>query len=122
MGKRKKNEKPETAEAPEEALVVVAEASASVAGDTVLVEEAAAAAELEFRKEDTPAEVPSRKSRKPRKPQPKDIRLTARQYCRARKHRWERCAGFLHDMKGKGEKTRPEWDQLWDAFWTRPVK
>ena len=59
-----------------------------------------------------------------RKPVPQDIRLSARQYVRARGKHWEQAAGFLHEMKCKhpGEKTRPEWDQLWDAFWARPVK
>lgn len=62
--------------------------------------------------------------RKPKKPLPQDIRLSARQYVRARGYRWERCAGFLHEMKRKhpGEKTRPEWAELWDSFWKRPVK
>jgi hypothetical protein len=63
-------------------------------------------------------------NRKPRKPIPQDIRLSARQFCRARGYRWERCAGFLHEMKTQhpGDKTRPEWDQLWAAFWGRAVK
>lgn len=65
-----------------------------------------------------------RVSRKPRKPVPQDIQLTARQFCRARKYRWERCAGFLHDMKKEHPHlaTRAEWGELWDAFWSRPVK
>jgi len=60
----------------------------------------------------------------PRRPQAPEIKLSARQYCRARGQRWERCAGFLYDMRTKhpGDKTRDEWDQLWAAFWTRPVK
>lgn len=71
-------------------------------------------------------EIPKtmRGNRKPRKPQPTDIRLTARQYVRARKYRWERCAGFLYEMRKNhpGERTRAEWEQLWDAYWARPVK
>lgn len=59
----------------------------------------------------------------PRKPVPQELKISARQYCRARGHRWERCAGFLHDMNKHypGDRTRPEWDQLWAAFWARPV-
>lgn len=69
-------------------------------------------------------EAESVKIHKPRKPPIQDIKLTARQFCRARGYRWERCAGFLHDMKVNhpGDKTRPEWTQLWDAYWARPVK
>lgn len=72
---------------------------------------------------EAPAEAP-RPNRKPRKPQPQDIKLSARQYVRARKHHWRRCAGFLYEMSKhhSGLKTRPEWDNLWDAYWARPVK
>jgi len=52
-------------------------------------------------------------------------RLTARQFVRARKQRWERCAGFLNEMKRAvgptARLTMMEWQPLWDAFWTRPV-
>ena len=62
--------------------------------------------------------------RQNRKPKQLDVKLSARQYIRARGYKWERCGGFLHDMKSlhAGNKTRPEWDQLWDAFWARPVR
>ena len=68
--------------------------------------------------------LPISPPRENRRPNPQDIKLSARQYIRARQYRWERCAGFLHDMNTKhpGDKTRPEWDQLWDAFWARPIK
>jgi hypothetical protein len=64
--------------------------------------------------------------RKNRKPVPQDIKLNARQYVRACGHHWTKSAGFLAEMNRKVgsqvKKTRPEWKQLWDAFWTRPVK
>jgi hypothetical protein len=63
---------------------------------------------------------------KPRRPQPQDIKLSARQFVRARQYRWDRSAGFLIDMKRNhgpnARMTRPEWDAHWDAFWARPVK
>lgn len=67
---------------------------------------------------------PPPENRKPRRPVPQDIKLTARQFCRARGYRWERCAGFLHEMKRKhpSPATRDVWGKLWDAFWARPVK
>jgi len=62
----------------------------------------------------------------PRKPVPQDIKLSARQFIRARQFRWERSAGFLIDMKRKhgpdARLTRPEWDTHWAAFWARPVR
>ena len=64
------------------------------------------------------------KRRPNRKPLPQEIKLSARQFIRARGYRWERCAGFLHEMnqKGLGALTRSEWEKLWDTFWKRPVK
>lgn len=60
-----------------------------------------------------------------RKPVVKDIKLSARQYVRAKKFRWERTTGFLLEMKNKfgpmAKKVRPEWDQLWADFWKRSV-
>jgi hypothetical protein len=54
-----------------------------------------------------------------------DIKLSSRQYIRARGFRWEQSAGFLHDTKaqfGGAKKTRHEWAKLWNAYKTRPVK
>lgn len=60
-----------------------------------------------------------------RKPVPQEIRITARQFVRARKYHWDQAAGFLHDMKLKygpgARKIRDEWERLWTAFWQRPV-
>lgn len=52
-----------------------------------------------------------------------DIRLSAAQYVQVRGYRWQRAAGFLHEMREKfpGNRTRPEWDKLWEAFLGRPV-
>lgn len=52
-----------------------------------------------------------------------DIKLSAVQYAQARGYRWQRCAGFLHEMRSKfpGSKTRPEWDTLWSDFHGRSV-
>ena len=61
-----------------------------------------------------------------RRPVPQDIKISARQFIRARQFRWERSAGFLIDMKRKhgpeARLTRPEWDTHWAAFWARPVR
>jgi hypothetical protein len=58
-----------------------------------------------------------------RKPPEQELRMSARTYVRVRRYRWERAEGFLYDMKinHPGDRTRAEWDQLWDAFWARPV-
>ncbi len=73
---------------------------------------------------------------------PGDLKLSARQFVRARKLRWERAAGFLLSMKTLGPQvvaypppakkkkgklgahvrlTVRQWQKEWDAFWTRPV-
>lgn len=66
-----------------------------------------------FRKSPQPEKVP-------------DIKLTARQYCRARNIRFTDAAGFLYEMRTKhgvgAKKTRPEWKQLHREFQNRPVK
>jgi hypothetical protein len=76
----------------------------------------------EAKRDPPPAKVP--KPHAPRKPQPADIELSARQYVRARGARWERCAGFLHAMKRNHPRsaTRAVWEQLWTDYWNRPVK
>jgi len=55
-----------------------------------------------------------------------ELNLTARQFLRARGFKWQRSAGFLHDMKrawGEGaRKPCSHWQPLWDAFWQRAVK
>jgi hypothetical protein len=70
--------------------------------------------------------------------QPGDLALSARQFLRARKLRWERAAGFLAEMKRVGPQlhevpqpkkhkkpiarlTVRQWQAEWDAFWKRPV-
>jgi hypothetical protein len=54
---------------------------------------------------------------------PQDIKLTARQFVMSQKYRWHRCAGFVSEMKkNPGLKTRPEWQDLWNAYWSRPVR
>jgi len=67
----------------------------------------------------------TRAGKRPPPPNQPEPRLTARQFVRARKQRWERCAGFLLDMKRKvgpnAQLTMLEWAPLWDAFWKRPV-
>jgi hypothetical protein len=54
------------------------------------------------------------------------LRITARQFIRARGHRWERSAGFLlHQAKTLGREARltcAEWQPLWEAFWQRTVR
>jgi hypothetical protein len=91
-----------------------AQKSPGLSAETLTVDESEAVAP-------TPVE-----NRKPRKPQPQDIKLSARQFVRARQYRWDRSAGFLADMKRNhgpnARLTRPEWDAHWDAFWARPVK
>lgn len=78
--------------------------------------------------EETPKEVPAPEPKKRvSKPPTVDVlRLSARQFVRARKLRWEQQAGFLHEMKQTqgpmARKTVAEWLVLWEAFWTRPVK
>jgi hypothetical protein len=56
----------------------------------------------------------------------KPLLITARQFTKARKLRWERAAGFLHYAKIKfGENQRfsvAEWTTHWDAFWSRPAE
>ena len=108
-----------------------AKAKAAAEEQKDLLSEAPAESEPEEKapeEKEEPKKAPPKapKSRKPRKPAPQDIKLTARQYVRVRKYRWEKSAGFLADMKrnhGEGIcKTRPEWDQLWTAFWARTVK
>jgi hypothetical protein len=61
--------------------------------------------------------------RRSQRPEPQDIKVTAAQYARIRQYRWERSRGFLAEMRANhpGEKTRPEWDQLWEVFWKRTV-
>lgn len=76
-----------------------------------------------------PAEKPLRQDdragKRPPPPNQPEPKLSARQFVRARKQRWERCAGFLSEMKrqlGPGARlTMHEWDPLWTAFWNRPV-
>lgn len=77
-----------------------------------------------------PAEPPKpredhRAGKRPPPPNQPEPKLSARQFVRARKQRWERCAGFLLEMKLKlgpnARLTMIEWQPLWDAFWTRPV-
>lgn len=77
-----------------------------------------------------PAESPKprvdkRAGKRPPPPGQPEPWLTARQFVRARRQRWERCAGFLLEMKRKlgpeARLTMLEWQPLWDAFWTRPV-
>jgi len=66
-----------------------------------------------------------RPNRKPRKPVPQDIKVSARQWCRIAKKRWEHCGGFLHRMKqafGETKKTRPEWATLWDEHRNRVIR
>jgi len=71
-----------------------------------------------------PKEVPEKPRRQ--RPVPADIKLSARQYVRAQKIRWDKAAGFLHDMKKTcgpdARKTRADWNNLWNAYWARPVK
>lgn len=52
-----------------------------------------------------------------------DIKLSAAQYVQVRGYRWQRAAGFLREAREKfpGNRTRPEWDKLWEAFLGRPV-
>jgi hypothetical protein len=61
-----------------------------------------------------------------RKPPPRDLHVTARQYVRLRKYKWTKVGGFLRRMKDKhgqlAKKTRPEWDVLFEAYRKRPVK
>jgi len=67
------------------------------------------------------ADVPDvTESRKPRKPKPQDIKLSASQYCMARGHRMERCGGFISEMKSTN-KTRDAWDLLWTSYWNRKI-
>jgi len=72
----------------------------------------------------TKAKSEEAKPRENRKPVPQDLRISARQFVRARGYRWERSAGFLLHVKRDhpGDKTRGEWDQLWAGFWAKPVK
>jgi hypothetical protein len=67
-----------------------------------------------------------KKERFSQPPTTQDLRLSARQFVRARKLRWEQQAGFLHEMKQTqgpmARKTVTEWLALWEAFWTRPVR
>lgn len=66
---------------------------------------------------------PKPEPRPNRRPQPAEIRISVRQYIRARGYRSDRAAGFMHEMKRHppADKTRPEWDALWNIFWARPV-
>ena len=61
-----------------------------------------------------------------RKPKPQELKLSARQFIRARRQRWEQSAGFIAEMRNlhgaDAKKVRSDWDRLWDAFWARPVK
>ena len=72
-----------------------------------------------------PPEVPSTpplaRIRAPR--EPAEYKCSARTWIRLRKLRQERAAGFLYEMnkKHKGDRTRAEWQVLWDQFYARPV-
>lgn len=59
-------------------------------------------------------------------PEAGQLRITARQFIRARGHRWERSAGFLlHQATTLGREARltcAEWQPLWEAFWQRTVR
>jgi hypothetical protein len=65
-------------------------------------------------------------SHEPRKPKPQDLTLSVQQYVRSRKHRWDRAAGFIHNMKqqfgGQSRKVRTEWEVLWNEFWNKPIR
>lgn len=87
---------------------------------------AAYLAELKFTPEPLPEREPdTRAGKRPPPPNQPEPRLSARQFVRARKHRWERSAGFLLEMKRRigpnARLTLIEWQPLWDAFWTRPI-
>jgi hypothetical protein len=72
-----------------------------------------------------PKKADNRAGKRPPPANQPEPRLSARQFTRARKHRWERSAGFLREMKRElGDNARltmKEWQPLWDAFWQRPV-
>ena len=75
-----------------------------------------------------PARSPQKEDRRAGKQLQQDQpepRVTARQFVRARGHRWDMSAGFLNEMKremGQGALLQlHEWAPLWEAFWTRPV-
>jgi len=55
-----------------------------------------------------------------------ELRLTARQFARARRYQWRHAAAFLSEMKkiwgDNARKPCSQWQPLWDAFWTRVVK
>lgn len=74
---------------------------------------------------DRPVRQDTRAGKRPPPPGQPEPRLSARQYVRARKIRWERSAGFLADMRRSlgpnARLTLCEWDPLWEAFWKRPV-
>lgn len=88
----------------------------------VVVEEPAE--QIPEKEAEAASEIPPLNRRRSRRPPSQDISLTARQFCRARGHRWEQSAGFLHEMKMKhpGKRSRDDWEKLWDVFWNRPVK
>lgn len=54
------------------------------------------------------------------------LKLSARQFVRARGHRWERSAGFLLDQANtlgrEARLTIAEWQSRWDAYWQRTVR
>lgn len=57
---------------------------------------------------------------------PTDLPLTAKQWAQSLGFRWEHVSGFLHfQMKNLGRELRlvhNDWQALWDAYMTRPVK
>jgi hypothetical protein len=71
-------------------------------------------------------EAPQEKTRFSQPPVVGDMQLSARQYVRAKKLRWEQQAGFLHEMKQQqgpmARKTVAQWDVLWGSFWVRTIR
>jgi hypothetical protein len=91
-------------------------------------EQAAALAKLDG--EELVAErARQKKEHNPKREVPKpdgELKLSARQFVRARKLQWRHAAGFLLTMKRRlgpmARLTVKEWTVHWDEFWTRPVK
>jgi hypothetical protein len=79
---------------------------------------------------DRPAELARQKQQyNPKREQPKpdgDLKLSSRQFVRARKLQWRHAVGFMSSMtRTLGPAARltvKEWTVHWDEFWTRPVK
>ena len=71
-------------------------------------------------------EAPQEKTRFSQPPVAGEMQLSARQYVRAKKLRWEQQAGFLHEMRqqqgGMARKTVVQWDALWSLFWGRTIR